>query len=459
MSTPPQPSRQTRLSVLAVCSLSVLIVQIDATGINLALPSIARELNASTGQLQWVIDAYLVMLAALMIFSGSLGDRIGRRKVLMLGLSIFGIGSALCSLATGPLMLVAMRALQAVGGSMLAPVALSIIGNTFTDKRERAQAIGMWGAVMGIGMAMGPIVGGTLVDAVDWRAVFWINLPIVALALLLVHKVVPESKGDDAGCMDVRGQLLVVAALGSLTFAIIEGGERGFDAAPVWVAGVLALLTGAWFVWTEKRVDNPLLDLKFFRSLPFSLATVIALLAFFAYAGFLFISTLYLQNVRGLNPLHAGFATLPLALSNALLAPLSGWLVGRMGTRLPMLVAGGLVAASALMLIQLADDTPLAWFLGASMLMGAGLGMINTPITNTAVAGMPLSHAGVAGATASTARQLGQSLGVAVLGSMLNTGMQNKQPFIEAAHAGWWVLLAVALVIVALAAATPAQKS
>lgn len=444
--------RAKRFWVLAVCSLSVLIVQIDATAINLALPSLSREMQASTSQLQWVIDAYLVVLAALLMFSGSLGDRIGRRRVLMLGLMIFGLGSALCSLSNSPGMLVGMRALQAVGGSMLAPVALSIITNTFTDKRERAQAIGIWGAVVGIGMAMGPIVGGSLVDAIDWRAVFWINLPIVALALVLLHLVVPESKGDDPGKIDVKGQLLAITMLAGLTFAIIEGGERGFLSEPVLFAAALALIAGVAFVLTELRVNDPLIDLRFFRSESFSLATILALLVFFAFAGFLFISTLYLQDVRGLSPLHAGFATLPLALCNAAMAPVSGWMVGKTGNRLPMLLAGGMMTVSAIMLLQLDANTSLLWFIVAGMFMGMGLGTINAPITNTAVSGMPLNHAGVAGATASTARQLGQSLGVAVLGAMLNSGLQDKQPFVNAAHNGWWVLLAVALLVSVLAA-------
>ncbi|MDO5626371.1 MAG: MFS transporter, partial [Pseudomonadota bacterium] len=406
---------------------------------------------ASTSQLQWVIDAYLVVLAALMMFSGALGDRVGRRRVLMLGLTIFGAGSVLCSLASSPLMLIAMRALQAVGGSMLAPVALSIITNTFSDRAERAQAIGLWGGVMGIGMALGPIVGGALVDAIDWRAVFWINVPIVLLALALVHRVVPESKGDDAGRIDVAGQLLAIAALASLTFAIIEGGERGFTAWPVLVSAGVALAAGAAFVAVERRVASPLLDLRFFGSAPFALATVIAVLAFFAFAGFLFVATLYLQNERGLSPLHAGLATLPMALANAACAPLSGWLVGKVGNRRPMTAAAALMAVSAAMLLRLEPATSLAWFIAAGVCMGMAVGLVNAPITNTAVSGMPPSHAGVAGATASTARQLGQSLGVAVLGALLNAGMQKGQAFADASHAGWWLLLAAALLIGVLA--------
>lgn len=457
----PTPNRSERLLVLVACSVSVMIVQIDSTAVNLALPSISRELHASTGQLQWVIDAYLLVLASLLMFSGSLADRIGRRKVLMIGLVLFGIGSALCSVSFSSAMLIVMRGLQAVGGSMLAPVALSIISNTFEDHRERAQAIGIWGAVIGIGMATGPIVGGALVDAIDWRSVFWINLPVVGLALWLVHRYVPESKAETARGFDIPGQLLAILTLGALTFALIEGGEYGFTTLPVLVAGGLALLGGTAFIVTERRAAEPFLELGFFRSLPFSLATLIALLAFFSFAGFLFVATLYLQDSRGMEPLHAGLATLPMALANALLAPISGRLVARLGARIPMVAAALVMGIGALMLTRLDPQTPLWWFISAGICVGAGLGLVNAPITDTAVSGMPLSRAGVAGATASTARQLGQSLGVAVLGASLNAGLNSGKQFTIAAHPGWWLLLCCAVAIggLALASGTRSAKA
>lgn len=454
-----QPSRQRRLLVLIACSLSVLIVQVDSTAVNLALPSISRELGAKTSELQWVVDAYLLVLASLLMFSGSLGDRIGRRKVLMLGLVIFGVGSALCSVSVSPLMLIGMRALQAIGGSMLSPVALSIITNTFDDRKERAQAIGIWGAVIGIGMAMGPIVGGALVDAIDWRSVFWINLPIVVAAVILVRVFIDESKAAQKRGIDVPGQILAIVLLASLTFAIIEGGERGFTATPVLIAAVIAVVTCVVFIRTEQRVSEPLLELGFFRSRPFTFATVIAALVFFAFAGFLFVATLYLQDARGLRPLQAGLVTLPMALANACLAPVSGWMVGRWGARPPMLAAGCILAVGALMLTRLDSTTSLPWFIVAGVCIGAALGTVNAPITNTAVSGMPTSRAGVAGATASTARQLGQSLGVAVLGASLNAGLNDGQSFTSAAHPGWWLLLIVAVCLAVFAYLSGTQKA
>lgn len=455
----PPPSRQQRLAVLGVCSLSVLVVQIDSTAVNLALPSISRELDASTAELQWVVDAYLLVLASLLMFSGSLADRIGRRKVLTLGLVIFGVGSALCSVSVNPTMLIWMRALQAVGGSMLAPVALSIISNVFTDRRERAQAIGLWGAAVGLGMATGPIVGGALVDAIDWRSVFWINLPIVALAVLLVARLVPESAAATKRGFDPPGQVLAIAFLVSLTFAIIEGGEHGFTSPRVFVGAAIALVSGALFIVVERRVTEPLLELRFFESLPFAFANLIAVLTFFAFAGFLFVATLYLQDYRGLEPLDAGLVTLPMALTNAVLAPASGWMVGRFGARPPMIAAAVAMAVGAVILLDLGDATPLWLFIVAGMCMGAGLGTVNAPITNTAVSGMPVSRAGVAGAIASTARQLGQSLGVAVLGASLNAGMTTSADLPQAAHPGWWLLLATALVIAVLAVATGTPRA
>ena len=456
---PPQLSRRRRLAILSSCCFAVLVVQIDSTGVNLALPSISRELGASTGQLQWVVDAYVLVLASLMMFSGSLADRVGRRRIFLLGLVLFGIGSALCSASAGPVMLIGMRALQAVGGSMLGPVALSIISGTFPDPRERAQAIGVWGAVVGLGMALGPLVGGILVSAVDWRAVFWINLPLVVIAVPLIHAVVPESHAPKGRRMDIPGQVLAVLTLGCLTYAIIEAGEQSVG--HVRATGFLAaaVVAGAVFVAVERREAEPLLELRFFRSLPFSLATVMALLLFFSYAGFVFVATLYLQDARGLTPLHAGLVTLPMALTNAAMAPVSGWLVGHLGTRIPMLAGAVSLAAGALMLLQLGQDTPLPWFIGAGMFMGGAMGTINTPISNTAVSGMPPDRAGVAGATASTARQVGQALGVAVLGAALNTHLSDGQPFTSAALPGWWMVLIMAVLIGVMAVASNTTRA
>ncbi|KUO14035.1 MFS transporter [Streptomyces sp. DSM 15324] len=451
----PELSPRRRRLVLAICCMSLLIVSLDTTALNVALPAMERDLHASTAGLQWTIDAYTVVLAALLMLAGSTADRIGRRKVFMAGLVVFSLGSLLCSLAPSLDLLIAARMVQAVGGSMLNPVAMSIITNTFTDPRERARAIGVWGAVVGISMAAGPLLGGALVEAVGWRAIFWVNLPVGLAALLLTLRFVPESRAPRARRPDPVGQLLVITLFGSLTYAIIEAPGAGLATSGPFAALALGALTGLLIY--EPRRAEPLIDLRFFRSAPFSGATVVAISAFAALGGFLFLSTLYLQNVRGLDALEAGLWMLPMAVPMFLCAPLSGRLVGSRGPRLPLVVAGVAMTASALLFAVLdAETSNVTLFLGYT-LFGIGFGFVNAPITNTAVSGMPRSQAGVAAAVASTSRQLGQTLGVAVVGAVLAAGVSvtsYRETFVAAAVPGWWILTACGLLVLALGTLT-----
>ncbi|MFJ4691589.1 MFS transporter [Streptomyces sp. NPDC088766] len=446
----PELSQRRRLLVLAICCMSLLIVSLDNTILNVALPAMERDLHAGTSGLQWTIDAYTLVLASLLMLAGSTADRIGRRKVFVAGLVVFSLGSLLCSLAPDLELLVAARMVQAVGGSMLNPVAMSIITNTFTDPRERARAIGAWGGVVGISMAAGPLIGGLLVESVGWRSIFWVNLPVGLAALLLTLRYVPESRAPKARRPDPVGQLLVIVLFGCLTYAIIEAPEAGLGTSLPFAAVALAALLG--LLRYEPRRDEPLIDLRFFRSAPFSGATVIAISAFAALGGFLFLSTLYLQNVRGLDALHAGLWMLPMALPTFLCAPLSGRLVGSRGPRVPLLIAGLAMTASGVLFAAFdAETSDTTLFLGY-VLFGIGFGFVNAPITNTAVSGMPRAQAGVAAAVASTSRQLGQTLGVAVVGAVLATGIgasAYRETFVAAAVPGWWVLTACgALVLV-----------
>ncbi|MGW4541477.1 MFS transporter [Streptomyces chartreusis] len=437
----PELSPRRRVLVLAICCMSLLIVSLDTTALNVSLPAMQRDLGASTSGLQWTIDAYTLVLASLLMLAGSTADRIGRRRVFMTGLILFTIGSALCSAAPTLDSLIVFRMVQAVGGSMLNPVAMSIITNTFTAPRERARAIGVWGAVVGISMAAGPLVGGLLVDAVDWRAIFWVNLPVGLTALLLTLRFVPESRAPKARRLDPVGQLLVIALFGALTYAIIEAPNAGFASVLPFAAVAAAALLG--LLWYEPRRAEPLIDLRFFRSAPFSGATVIAIGAFAGLGGFLFLSTLYLQNVRGLDALHAGLWMLPMATPMFLCAPLSGRLVGSRGPRLPLLVAGVAMTTSCAMFALFEAETSNVTLLLGYVLFGIGFGFVNAPITNTAVSGMPRAQAGVAAAVASTSRQLGQTLGVAVIGAVLAAGIGSssyKESFVSAAGPGWWVL-------------------
>ncbi|MEU6219293.1 MFS transporter [Streptomyces sp. NPDC047022] len=448
-------SHRRRLVVLAICCLSVLIVSLDNTVLNVALPTMQRELHASVSGLQWTIDAYTLVLASLLMFAGSTADRVGRRRIFQAGLFVFTVGSALCSVAPNLDSLIVFRTVQAVGGSMLNPVAMSIITNTFTDARERARAIGMWGGVVGISMAAGPVIGGLLVDSVGWRSIFWINLPVGIAALLLTMVYVPESRAAKARHPDPVGQLLVIALLASLTYAIIESPNS--SAAHTLAFGALALAALLALLWYEPRRGEPLIDLRFFRSAPFSGATGVAVSSFAALSGFLFLSTLYLQNVRGLDALHAGLWMLPMAVMCFVCAPLSGRLVGSRGPRLPLLTAGTAMTASGLLFAAFHAETSNVTLVIGYVLFGLGFGFVNAPITNTAVSGMPRAQAGVAAAIASTSRQIGGTLGVAVVGSVLAAGVHTgpyRDVFVSAARPGWWILTACGLLVLLLGALT-----
>ena len=457
-------SRRRRIGILLICSMSLLIVGLDVTIVNVALPSIGRDFDAPLSGLQWTVDAYTLVLASLLMLSGSTADRLGRRRTFVIGLLTFALGSLLCSLAPDLSLLIVFRMLQAVGGSMLNPVAMSIITNTFTIPRERAQAIGVWGAVVGISMALGPVVGGLLVTSVGWRSIFWINIPVALVAIVLARRYIPESKASVARKVDVPGQVLVITLLASLTYGIIEAPDRGWSS-PLIIGSfaVAAVSLLALLVW-EQRTSEPLIDLRFFRSVPFSAAALVAVAAFATLGGFLFLNTLYLQDVRGLSALGAGLDTLPMAVMTMVFSPLSGRIVGRRGGRVPLVVAGTALTVSCLMLVELSATTPFTWLFTAYVIFGIGFGFVNAPITNTAVSGMPRAQAGVASAIASTSRQIGQTLGVAVVGSLVSASLQqsNRLDFALASRAGWWVLAgcgAVVLVLGLVATSAWAQRT
>jgi len=448
-------TRRRRMLVLAICCMSLFIVGIDATIVNVALPSIQHDLHAPVSGLQWTVDAYTIVVASFLMLSGSTADRVGRRRTFQTGLALFTLGSLLCSLAPGLGWLVGFRMLQALGGSMLNPVAMSIITNTFTEPAERARAIGLWGAVFGASLALGPVVGGALVASVGWRGIFWVNIPVGVAAIILTALFVPESRAARARRVDPVGQALIVVLLASLTYGIIEGPNAGWVSGRILGCFALAAAALIALVCYEPRREEPLLDLRFFRSAPFSGATVIAVCAFAALGGFLFLNTLYLQDARGFSALHAGLYTLPMAAMTVLLAPLSGRIVAVRGPRLPLIVAGIATAAGAIMLTRLTPGTSVGYLLASYVVFGIGSGLVNAPITNTAVSGMPRSQAGVAAGLASTSRQVGSTLGVAVAGSAVLSALHGplRLGFAEASHVGWWIIAAcgVAVLLVGLA--------
>ncbi len=434
--------------------MSLLIVGLDNTIVNVALPSIGHDLHAGVAGLQWIVDAYTLVLASLLMLSGSMADRIGRRKVFAIGLCLFTLGSLLCSLATSEAGLVVFRMLQALGGSMLNPVAMSIIRNTFDDPSERARAIGWWGATVGISLALGPVLGGLLVGSVGWPAVFLINLPVGLAALVLTLRFVPESKADRPRRVDPVGQVLVIGLLGGLTYAIIDGPVAGWGSTrEVVLFGFCAVCLSVLLAY-EARREEPLIEVAFFRSTPFSGAVAIAIASFAALGGFLFLNTLYLQEVRGFSAVKAGLYTLPIAAMTLIFAPLSGRLVAGRGPRPALLIGGSGLALGAFLLTGLTQTTSTATLVVAYAIFGVGFGTINPPITNTAVAGMPPAQAGVAAAIASTSRQFGQTLGVAIVGALAAASLDAARgggPAALPSDVGWWLITACGLLVVGLA--------
>lgn len=425
--------------ILGICCLSLLMIAMDMTIVNVALPSIRQDLAASISGLQWVIDAYTMVVASLLMLAGSMADRFGRRRVFQSGMALFMLGSLLCSIAPNIQGLVAFRIIQALGATMLNPVAMSIIANTFHEPRERARAIGVWGAVAGVSMALGPVIGGALTASVGWRSIFWVNLPVGAAAMLLAARFIPESKAPRPRRIDPVGQVLVFINLAAVTYAVIEGPHAGWGSTTiVGLFSVAALSLVALLIY-EPRRHEPLIDIRFFRSAPFSSATLIAICSFAAFSGFLFLNALYLQEVRGLSALHTGLCTLPLAVATIVCSPFSGRLVGTYGTRPSLLASGTAMVISALMMTQLTTTTPIPLLLFTYVIFGIGFGMVNAPITNTAVSGMPKAQAGLAAAVASTSRQIGASLGVALAGTILGSHVHNG--FAEASHPFWWLIV------------------
>ncbi len=460
----PDLTARRKTLILAICCMSLLIVGMDGTIVNVALPSIRTDLGASVSGLQWVIDAYTLTLASLLILSGSTADRIGRRRTFQIGLASFTLGSALCSLAPNLTLLVVARIVQAIGGSMLNPVAMSIITNVFTERRERARAIGIWGGVVGISMGLGPVIGGLLIQTVGWRWIFWINIPIGIAAIVLARLFVPESKAPRARRIDPVGQILVIVMLGTLTYAIVESSRLHWGSAELWSIIAVSVLALIALLLYEPRRKDPLIELRFFSSAPFSGATVIAICAFGAFSGFLFLNSLYLQEVRGFSALEAGFTVLPMALMTMIFAPLSGRLVAAGRTRLALVGAGTAMSIAAAGLTVMTQTTSVPYLIGCYVVFAIGFGLVNAPITNTAVSGMPISQAGVAAAVASTSRQIGATLGVAVIGSVLAAGAVSAAAsgggsgqaagIVSSAETAWWIVTGCGLAVIFLGVLT-----
>ena len=406
---------------LGVLCLSLLVVGLDNTILNVALPSLADDLGATTSQLQWIIDGYTLVFAGLLLTTGSLGDRYGRRSALSLGLLIFVAGSVASAFATTPEFLILTRSIMGIGGALIMPATLSLLTNIFTDPTERAKAIGIWAGVSGVGVAIGPMLGGWLLEHFSWGSVFLVNVPVVAIALPAGYFLLPDSKAENSPKLDPLGAVLSIVALISLVWAIIEAPAKGWTSTPVLAAFAVGSITMALFIWWQNTTDHPMLDIKFFKNPRFSAANIAVTLTFFAMFGSMFMLTQFMQYVLGFSPLEAGIRSVPLAIMMMLVAPQSTRLVRRVGTKL--VVAGGL-ATVAVGLAVAATATPelgYARVLPAQLLLGLGIALAMAPATESIMGSLPREKAGVGSAMNDTTRQVGGALGVAIIGSVFSS--------------------------------------
>jgi EmrB/QacA subfamily drug resistance transporter len=438
--------------VLLITCMSTLLINLDNTIVNVALPDIQATLHPSVSGLQWVADSYLMTLAALLVLSGSMGDRFGRRRVFTIGLVLFAAGSLLSSLAMGTVSLVAFRVIQAVGASMLNPAAMSIISNIFVDHLARAKAFAVWGGAVGLGMASGPVVGGLLVQAWGWRSVFLTVVPLAVAVAVAARALVPESRSSVYRAADLLGQVLVLALFTAVIFSIIELPRLGICSQTITASLTITIIVAIALGVVETHRPDPLIDFRFFRSIPFSLSMLIAILAYAAIGGFLFLNTIYLQDVRGYGPLRAGLYLLPTALGTVAGAQAASWLVKARGALLALTTAGLSTAVGGLLIAGVIGTNASIPLLVGYALLGLGFGGANTPVNNTTMAGMPRNQAGIAGALVASSRQLGQSLGVAGLGAVANSGagIELAATFRYASQPGWYIISVVGLVIVVL---------
>ena len=417
---PPQPpSHDQRWRTLAVLCLSLLVITVDGTIVNIALPSFVRELGADTSQLQWIVDAYTLVFAGLLLAAGSLGDRFGRHRALRAGLIVFAAGSALAAVCQTPGQLIATRVIMGAGAALVMPATLSILTDVFRDGAERTKAIALWTAVSGLGVAIGPTAGGWLLEHFAWSAIFLVNLPLVAVALLTGRRLVPASAAPGAPRLDVGGALLSVIALASLTWTVIEAPNHGWLSSTTLAAALLSATAVAAFVTWQRRVENPLIDLALLRDPRYAVASGALAVIFFALFGSLFVLTQILQFVLGYGPLQAGLAALPFAVVIGATSPVGAHIAQRTGPKLP--VAGGLVLlAAGLATMSTAEaSSRYGLFFVASVLMAAGMGLAMAPATESIMDAVPTDKAGVGSAMNDATRELGGVLGVAVVGSIV----------------------------------------
>jgi EmrB/QacA subfamily drug resistance transporter len=422
----PDVAYQRRWYTLLVLCLSLMVIGLDNTILNVAIPTLAKPvasggLNAAGSELQWIVDAYTIVFAGLLLTAGSLGDRFGRYRCLSLGLVIFGTGSAISATASSATLLIVTRALMGIGGAFIMPATLSILTNIFQDNRERAKAIGVWAGVSALGVGFGPLAGGFLLAHFWWGAVFLVNVPIVLAALALGYVFIPESKDPSVPRLDPIGALLSIAGLIALLWGIIEGPGKGWTSGSELVAFAVAAVVLGTFGWWELHTDEPMLDMRYFRNRRFSAASAAVTITFLTLFGTIFLLTQYFQSVLGYSTLKAGSMLVPQALLMMVFAPLSTRWVHRFGNKVVVVFGMLVVTATLLAMTTFQVDSSALHVIAITSLLGLGMAHVMPAATESIMGSLPREKAGVGSAMNDTTRQVGGAVGVGLLGSVLSS--------------------------------------
>ncbi|MEZ5229078.1 MAG: DHA2 family efflux MFS transporter permease subunit [Acidimicrobiales bacterium] len=410
-----------RWLILAVLCMSLLIIVMDNTILNVAIPSLYTQLGATNSEIQWIIDSYVLVFAGLLLTTGSLSDRFGRKGALQLGIVLFGMGSAAAAMSETATQLIATRAFMGIGGALIMPATLSILTNVFRDPKERGRAIAVWAGFSGLGVAIGPMTGGFLLRHFSWHSVFWVNLPIGLAALVLGAFLIPTSKDPEQSTLDPIGALLSIVGLASLLFGIIEGPSKGWTSNEVIAGFAVGLTALVGFITWERHTDHPMLDTSVFKNARFSAGSATITMVFFALFGSLFLMTQYWQLIHGYSPLEAGIRLLPQAMTMMIVAPTSARIVEKLGTKRVVLIGLGLIMVGLSLLSTVAPDSPYPVVISFLIVMSCGMGMTMAPATEAVMGSLPREKAGVGSAINDTTRQVGGALGVAIIGSAVSS--------------------------------------
>lgn len=411
-----------RWIALAFLGFSLLIISLDNTVLNVALPSISKDLGASASGLQWIVDAYVLVFASLLLTMGTISDRVGRKKVLQVGLVLFGIGSLMAALSNSTNMLIGFRAFQGIGAAIIMPSTLSILTATFRNPTERAKAIAIWAGIFGLGIGIGPIIAGVLLDHFHWSSVFLINIPVVAVALVGGYLFMEDSRDETATRPDIPGVVLSIAGLLALVYGIIKAGEKSWTTNDVLFSMIMGAVLLIVFAWWETRTKTPMLPLKFFKNMSFTGANIALTMVMFSMFGSMFFMSQYFQSVQAYTPFQAGLRLLPMAPVTLVMAINSARVASRIGTKLTVSLGIFMAAAGMFYLSRIVEaDTPYWEFLIGMLITSGGMGMAMSPATNSIMGSLPVRKAGVGSAMNDTNRQVGGALGVAILGTVMNT--------------------------------------